>query len=253
MFIRTATCSALLLALIGAPLAAEAAAAHAPGGDGIGQQHRPGDRDHDGTISDEEIAAITERLKERPKLFAAVDQNDDGALSRGELMSARARLQHRRSGDGEHHLGDGHGHGARLHERADTDGDGTLSDAEKEVARLRLAQRRDGGDGERREEFKDRIDANGDGTIDEAERAAAKAAVEARLAEKAAKLQAEHPELFARIDQDGNGELSLQELRHAKVMHQRRQGGDTGVRDHGAGDGRAGRGQGGERRAGQVD
>jgi Ca2+-binding EF-hand superfamily protein len=232
MTIRPLLCAGLALSCLGAlPLMAAQ-----PGAEG--QHHHPAN-EHDARLSDERIAEISARLAERPQLFARIDQNGDGQLSRGELISARARSrQHHGQEPGE--LRD------RLKKRFDADGDGSLSDTERATAREALAEHRDRPQGEDlRDRLEDRADTNGDGSIDDTERAVAKAAIQARIEERVAKLKAERPELFARLDQNGDGSLDHAELRHAKALHQRRHG-DHGVRDHGRGEGRARRGAGGE-------
>ena len=100
-------------------------------------------------------------------------------------------------GDGDR---DGHRHGHRgsaedrvtmLMERFDTDGDGQIT--VEEIEALRTAR------------FNE-ADTNGDGVIDVTEfQAAAQARAAERMAERAA-------EMFARIDQDGDGQLTQDDL-----------------------------------------
>ncbi|MDA3960042.1 MAG: EF-hand domain-containing protein [Planctomycetota bacterium] len=163
-------------------------------------------------MTDEQAAAIAERLADHPKVFERVDRNGDGQLSREELQGARKHLQAKK-------------------QQLDSDGDGTLSEAERAAAREQFADKRGQRDGEHRDEIIERFDTNGDGQLDEGERQAARAAVQERVAERVAKLQAEHPELFAKLDQNGDGTLDRDEMRRAKAMHQKRQQNQGGKKD----------------------
>lgn len=80
------------------------------------------------------------------------------------------------------------------------------------------------GKHQRLAELKQKFDANHDGKLDETERAAARAFVSQKMKEK-------HPQLFAKADTDGNGELSkeeLQALREKVKAHraEKKQGGE---------------------------
>jgi hypothetical protein len=75
----------------------------------------------------------------------------------------------------------------------------------------------------RKAELLQKFDANHDGKLDEGERAAARAFVSQKLKEK-------HPQLFAKADADGNGELSkeeLQALREKAKAHRAEKGNGT--------------------------
>ncbi len=66
----------------------------------------------------------------------------------------------------------------------------------------------------------ERFDADHDGKLDSAERAAARQAFSARL-------KAHHPKLFAKADQDGNGQLSHDEMRRIRHhLREHREGGE---------------------------
>jgi len=70
--------------------------------------------------------------------------------------------------------------------------------------------------GELRAKLLERFDANQDGKLDEGERAAAKAAMQERKGERAAKILAKHPEL----DTNGDGKISKEEAEAGRVAHQ---------------------------------
>jgi hypothetical protein len=123
-------------------------------------------------------------------------------------------------GDAAPGKGKGH-HRGEMRERVlakhDADGDGKLSEAERTAAKAACKARF----AEKKAEF----DADSDGKLSESERAAMRAAISARIKEK-------HPELFARIDADGNGEISRDEAQAArKARHERREqrGGKRGA------------------------
>lgn len=71
-------------------------------------------------------------------------------------------------------------------------------------------------DGEGRAKLLERFDANKDGTLDEGEKAAAKAAMQAHRGEMAARILAKHPEL----DTNGDGTLSKEEAEAGRAQHQ---------------------------------
>ncbi len=85
-----------------------------------------------------------------------------------------------------------------LREKYDSDKDGKLSEAERAAAR---------------QACKDKADTDKDGKLSEAERAAVRASISARLKEK-------HPELFAKVDKDGDGIISRQEGQAARAWRQ---------------------------------
>lgn len=134
-----------------------------------------------------------------------------------------------------------------------------------------------------KDEIVKKFDANGDGTLDEAERATARTAMEAKVAAKVAanveakkgehmaQMKEKHPELFAKIDTNGDGTIDQNEREAAKAhfleqhpnadgngdgnidhcereaikgkIAERREQGNNGQRDHGEGVG-AGKGKG---------
>ncbi len=90
-----------------------------------------------------------------------------------------------------------------LLEKFDADKDGKLSEAERAAAKGQVR--------ERLQEAKEKFDADHDGKLSDSERDAARAAFAARLKEK-------HPQLFAKIDSNGDGTLSREE---AKAAHEK--------------------------------
>ena len=97
----------------------------------------------------------------------------------------------------------------RVLEKFDADKDGKLSESERAAAKAACKARF--------EEKKQQFDTDGDGKLNDTERDAARAACSAKLKEK-------HPELFAKIDTDGNGEISREEGKAAREQrHEHRQ------------------------------
>jgi hypothetical protein len=116
-------------------------------------------------------------------------------LATGLLPAAEGGARPERPGQGQ------------LFERIDQDSDGQISRAEWDAARERLQERRHERDG------------NQDGRVDGDER---RAAIEERLAQ----LKTNHPELYARLDSNGDGTVSLEEAKAFRDAHGRRgQGG----------------------------
>lgn len=100
-----------------------------------------------------------------------------------------------------------------LLQKFDADQDGKLSETERQAARAACQERRAAG--------KAKFDADQDGKLSETERAAARAAISAKIKEK-------HPELFKRIDTDGDGVISRDEgqaaRQHLRERRQQRRG-----------------------------
>ncbi len=136
---------------------------------------------------------------------------------------------------------------------ADADGDGTVTSEEREVAKAAREEARAGARAAREEARQaviDEFDADEDGVFNEEERAVAKEARDAgRAAEKAAKfaeidgedgdgvitaeeLQAANPEaseervvaVFARLDADESGSVSLEEFTNSATQERRARG-----------------------------
>jgi len=106
----------------------------------------------------------------------------------------------------EHHRGEVRQH---VLEKFDADKDGKLSESERATAKAACKTRF--------EEKKKQFDTDSDGKLNDAERDAARAACSAKLKEK-------HPELFAKSDTDGNGEISREEGKAAReARHEHRQ------------------------------
>jgi len=96
---------------------------------------------------------------------------------------------------GKHHQGE---FKQRLLEKFDTDKDGKLSESERAAAKAACKQHR-----------LDNFDADKDGKLSETERDAARAA-------RSAKLKANHPKLFAKIDTNSDGVISREEAQAAR-------------------------------------
>jgi hypothetical protein len=105
----------------------------------------------------------------------------------------------------------------KLLEKFDANGDGKLDETEREAAKAAMQAKR----AERKAEILERFDADGDGQLNEQEKAAAKEAFKAKMKE--------------RFDANGDGELDATErraLKRAMRRHQRMRhrhgGGDRG-------------------------
>jgi hypothetical protein len=86
----------------------------------------------------------------------------------------------------------------------------------------------DDHDGKFRAKMLEKFDADHDGKLDDGEKAAAHEAFEQHQAEREAKLKSEHPELFAKIDKNGDGSISAEERRAFQRKHDRDCDGDHG-------------------------
>ena len=106
MHLRTLLCSSLLAALVASPLAAEADGFAKPHGEhgehaGHGNHDERADTDGDGTLSDEEKAAVKDRLAQhhdgerREELKERFDTNGDGTIDESEREAAKATMQDR--------------------------------------------------------------------------------------------------------------------------------------------------------------
>lgn len=202
-----------LLAALGCLVMAPALAQDAPPPGG----HFSGlDTDGDGALSLAEAEAGAPRLAAN---FASLDADGDGLVTRAEMQASRERFREDRGQRAEERFSalDTDGDGAlsvaeaaaapglaKNFERLDADGDGALTHGELKAAGKQFRE-------ERREQAEARFkgaDANGDGAIDLAE------------AQTGMPRVAQH---FGRIDADGNGLVTRQEMRSKLRQHRQEQ------------------------------
>jgi hypothetical protein len=111
------------------------------------------------------------------------------------------------------------GRGKVMIEKFDTNKDGKLDATEKASMKTAFEAQR----AAKKKEMLTKFDTNKDGKLDDAERTAAR---EVRLTER-----------FKKLDTDGNGQISFNELKAGKMAKQPRRGG-MHKRGHGFGKGR---------------
>jgi len=184
------------------------------------------DKDGDGKLDEAERKAAREAMKAkreafRKKMLEKFDKDKDGKISQEERKAAREAFFA--------NLKENH---PELFKRLDTNNDGTLSDEEKAKARRMRSGRRGGPGGQPPKVILAKFDKDKDGKLNEAERKAAREAFWSGLKER-------NPELFKRIDADGDGVISDEEKTEARKKMHRRRGGRG--RRHG-GEGRRRRG-----------
>ncbi len=131
------------------------------------QHHKPHpkvlekfDKDGDGTLSDEEMAAAKQAREERIRaLLAEYDRDGDGQLSDEEKAVAKVDMRW-----------DGRRIPEKFLAKFDKDGDGQLSDEEMTAAKEAIRAKME----ERRKEMLAKFDKDGDGQLSQEERDAAR-------------------------------------------------------------------------------
>ena len=184
------------------------------------------DTNGDGVLDETERQAAQAAMEARA--LKRFDADGDGKLSQSERQAMRAAREKRKGtkqakADKKSRKGD-----KKLKEKADTNKDGVIDEQEKAAFMEEKAQRK--------QAFLEQYDTDGDGVLSDQERKAAKQergiAHHQKMTKRLAALKEKNPELFNKIDTDGNGELDKEEMRqwHKKRKHHKK------TKDHKAND-----------------
>lgn len=134
------------------------------------------DTNNDGAITREEVRTA------RTAAFTRLDTNRDASLDRAEIMAGRGAPM--RGDDARSKRGsDGAGRGGEMLMRADTNNDGNVTRAEFDTALAGAQAQRASKAREKAQEMFMRLDANRDGTITRAEADAARATMQSNRRE----------------------------------------------------------------------